>query len=1262
MKLRLTTKLPAMIAAGAALTAVLVAGNDYFTAANFLERQVVDNLKNVRNGRKAEVFRFLSRVHEDLEILAAGNQVRVSLRNFHHQFRAIARQDEARAQYMQHLYNENVPTGMLAHTIVRDAAIIAYGKQHDVQDKWFRHIVPARSYGDLYLISHDGDVVYSVLKKDDFASNLVRGRWKDTGLAKVFRGAMAKAGVSRPPIMSMPSALGGGQVGHGSMSVPMKSGTSMKSMDHGGHGSKSTMPKKTDAPSAHAASGEHAGAERTHGKLHGKLDHSGHNAELFQDISQYLPDHGAAAGFMAVPVIDDAGYAAGILAVRFPIERVNDIMQEGSNLGDTGDAYLVGEDFLFRSQPRFETASFVIKNKVRNAAVEAAFAGKEGVMETQSYDDGAVLAAYGSIEFHGTKWAIISEMDLDEIHIPTEEMRRQMLLIGGLLTALMILAGIYMARTVTVPLSSVTDALREFGMTRKATTFPHAQRTDEIGETARAFSYFVRDIEAHETELRNISDTASDAIVMIDGGSKILSWNTAATGIFGHTADAAVGQHIDLIIPDHLRSKHSDGISRIVAGGGGHILGQTVELEGVRKSGDIFPVELSLAKWENADGPVFCGIMRDITDRKQAEEALRVREERIRALLEVSPIGFALTRQSGEVLFTNVAFRDMLDLPPDPSMPLEVGTLYLDQQDRERYLEQLEQHGEVSRFETQWKRADGAPIWVTISGKLIDYDGDQAILAWIDDITMRKMAEAEIARKEAQLSAATASMSDGLFMLDADGVYEMFNENYLEFCRASELDPDNIHEGLSILPVLRESAHLGLYGDGDRDALAAARFDGIRSGDEIRAELRIPNGDWYELRKTPRDVGGCVVLISNITERKRAEQEIARQQAILETTLETMEQGISMIDADLNVVAKNSMFMELLQFPPEKFPGDFSLQDLFRHNAERGEYGDGDIEEQVQSRMELSRNFDAHQFERTRSDGTVIDVRGNPLPDKQGFVTTYTDITERVLAAKKLGDAYDVISSSINYASRIQKAILADEGLISAVMEDYFIIWEPRDVVGGDIYWAGVWGDGVLILIGDCTGHGVPGAFMTLISMGALERSLQEVDPGDPGGLIRRMHQHIQITLRQQAAGGESDDGIELGLSYFVPGDATMTFAGARFELYVTEGDDIQMFKGAKKGVGYRGVPYDQVYKNTTIDIKPGHRFYMTTDGLIDQIGGARRRSFGKRRFRDLLKQTEGLSFADQQTALADRFAAYQGDEPRRDDVCVIGFTPLSIE
>jgi len=269
----------------------------------------------------------------------------------------------------------------------------------------------------------------------------------------------------------------------------------------------------------------------------------------------------------------------------------------------------------------------------------------------------------------------------------------------------------------------------------------------------------------------------------------------------------------------------------------------------------------------------------------------------------------------------------------------------------------------------------------------------------------------------------------------------------------------------------------------------------------------------------------------------------------------------------------------------------------------------------------------------------------------QALITLSNTVTEELAASHK-----EVIDS-INYASRIQRSVLASEPGFAEAFADHFVIWEPRDTVGGDMLLSSyTWGDGHLVILGDCTGHGVPGAFVTLLANGALERALQHVEPGDVGTLIRDAHALLQRTLGQHQDGGRSDDGIELGACYVPESGQALTFAGARFSLFVVDGGIVSEIKGTKKGMGYRGIAPDQAYESHSIALNPGRSFYMTTDGLTDQVGGEFRRMFGKKRFKELLLSLEGRPMNEQKQALMDALIAYQGDEVRRDDVSAIGF------
>ena len=184
-------------------------------------------------------------------------------------------------------------------------------------------------------------------------------------------------------------------------------------------------------------------------------------------------------------------------------------------------------------------------------------------------------------------------------------------------------------------------------------------------------------------------------------------------------------------------------------------------------------------------------------------------------------------------------------------------------------------------------------------------------------------------------------------------------------------------------------------------AALAEHFEGRSRRFEFDYRYRTHDGSWRWARQhgvAVRDEHGRAVRMigstGDITELKQHEHALARQRAILETTLENIDQGITMVDANLHTIVLNRRFLELLDFPAERFARGFHMEDAFRFNAERGDYGPGEIEDLVRQRVELARKFEPHAFERTRPDGTIIAVRGKALTGG-GFVTTYSDVTEQ---------------------------------------------------------------------------------------------------------------------------------------------------------------------------------------------------------------------------------------------------------------------------
>ncbi|WP_431855855.1 SpoIIE family protein phosphatase [Azospirillum sp.] len=267
-------------------------------------------------------------------------------------------------------------------------------------------------------------------------------------------------------------------------------------------------------------------------------------------------------------------------------------------------------------------------------------------------------------------------------------------------------------------------------------------------------------------------------------------------------------------------------------------------------------------------------------------------------------------------------------------------------------------------------------------------------------------------------------------------------------------------------------------------------------------------------------------------------------------------------------------------------------------------------------------------------------------------------------AYAQLASANASIREGMRYAQRIQQSLLPDVDAHGGLLEDLAVAWQPLDAVGGDYYWIGAQGGRCVIAVMDCTGHGVPGAFMTAIAASALARILQDHgqdhDHGhdDPAVILTALNTLVRGALRQDRPEATSNDGLDAAIVVLDPAARRLSFAGANMPLFYDDGQELHLIKGDRHSLGYRESRPDFEFQRHDLDLAPGMRFYLMTDGITDQIGGPTRRLFGRRRVQDLLRAGAHLPMQAQVQQLLDALAEYRGEESRRDDQTFIGFVP----
>ncbi len=405
--MRLTMKYPLTIVAIALATA-LVTGVVAFQKSKTelrlaAERQSLEILQS----RKAGLSRYLKSIQQDLTLMASNKTVHDALTLFSD---AWSRLDGDPEKTLQRLYIHDNP-----HHIGEKEGLdqaddgSGYSLIHGLYHPWFRKFQRERGYYDVFLFDTKGNLIYTVFKELDFATNLMDGPWRSTDLGHAYRTAAFN-----------------------------------------------TYP----------------------------------DFQAFYDFKPYPPSNDDPASFIATPVIDNDDTFIGVLAFQMPTGRINEIMQVSAGMGETGRAYLVGQDLLVRNNTLHSNSSEILKIKKSAEVVNAALEGFSGVKEVINEKGTATLLTFTSINFLGHGWALITEIELAEILAPVTELGRYMIIAGLIIGLIVTLIGMVFAANQSRPLIAMTEVMKRLAERDLDVVIPATGRSDEIGDMEKTLAVF----------------------------------------------------------------------------------------------------------------------------------------------------------------------------------------------------------------------------------------------------------------------------------------------------------------------------------------------------------------------------------------------------------------------------------------------------------------------------------------------------------------------------------------------------------------------------------------------------------------------------------------------------------------------------------------------------------------------------------------------------------------------------------------------------
>jgi PAS domain S-box-containing protein len=690
------------------------------------------------------------------------------------------------------------------------------------------------------------------------------------------------------------------------------------------------------------------------------------------------------------------------------------------------------------------------------------------------------------------------------------------------------------------------------------------------------------------------------------------------------------------------------------------------------------------------EGGIKVGIGLDVTDRKEIEERYRHIVEAATDIIYtadykgrftyINDVTEKLTGYSKEDLlgrhFTDVVSEDYLE---------EVRSFYAKQFSRRTVTTYLEFPIKTPGDKTIWLGQTVRILFDAARPNIIA--GFQAIAR---DITEKKKYEEELEK----LSLVASETINGVLICDPDGKIEWVNEG---FTRITGYSLDEV-EGKLPGDVLA----------GDRTDISAISVvrDKAKNAEGFHKEFLVYNKAGYEIwlavSNTPIvDERGNILkqieIFNDITEKKRyeiqldkysrrleilngAKEELLRSETVEEVAenvlgsiaqnlLYLQRASIALFDerdeiAEALYVTRNSsrkfgrMIIPLHSFRSishlrrnthflvNDLEGQKELSESDKENLEAGVrsylimplYAQGELIGSVNIGAAKPNSISEDDIEMLRE---VADAMANSLQQLR-----YRNIIEQ-----KNAD----ISASILYASRIQDAILPPEEMLREQIGDLFLLYKPKDMLSGDFYWAEKRGNFTFLAVVDSTGHGVPGALLSLMGQNLLNQAVHERHLVRPAAILDYLNAGIQHTLNQYKVAGELRDGMDISLCVFEQGTRKMHFAGAINPMYIIREGMLIQSKGNRFSIGSYFDNKMRPFTNQETDLQPGDVIYLFTDGYPDQFGGENDRKMSHRRFRELLMEIHQNEMNEQKKLLEEQLNSWMKGGIQTDDICVIG-------
>jgi PAS domain S-box-containing protein len=769
-----------------------------------------------------------------------------------------------------------------------------------------------------------------------------------------------------------------------------------------------------------------------------------------------------------------------------------------------------------------------------------------------------------------------------------------------------------------------------------------------------------------------ILDNVGDLVSLSDPDNRPIYINPALKKMLGYSPEEVL-ENPKLLI-DRIQPESLDNFTRLNSRDEqGNWPEGIFEIKWQHKDGHTITIEHHVANILNENNELIGRVSmgKDITDlRRYQEDSLRFREL-FESLMEHSPLMGMVVGEHGEILASNEAARrifgqpiqgkiisDILPADTDQALNIQIKDVFATKKSYHREgvykLNSGEFYLEVVLFPVRWNYGLFDGVMVLIRDRSLFYQ-------------IRKQSEL--------LSLVARHTTNYVIITDAKGLTVWVNDT---FCKKTRFLPSEM--------IGKKPGHLLQGPETDpqtRKRISQAIAEGKAYHEEILNYTRNGEKYWIKIDCSPvyDEYGQLInfVAIQTDTTHERSQLESLkkseRQNRVLINALERSSM-VTLLETNLTINYSNQEFATVFGKQAEQMSGmkfdpfatmDFNPITLVNNGFPwRGEI----------------------QYLLPNGDKIWLDLMISPMSENDKKVSQYLVVAQDITARKqvlelielrneyiktelearvvqrtyelevekaKLAETHNRLISSIFYAKRIQRAIFPPEHEIREHFSDFFVFDLPKDVVSGDFYWFGhVKGKSIIALV-DCTGHGIPGALLTVLAYSALNEIILYHQITDPVQIMEALDERIQSSLKQKSS--DVQDGMDLAVCVVDKAAGIMDFAGAKSDLVYIEDGNLNVAKGSRMLVGGIFKPRDKTFEPTRITLKPGQTFYLSSDGYKDQIGGPDKRKFGSQQLFSLFLEIHDKPFILQRDILDQKLVGWLLNFPMRfDDVMVLGF------